>query len=149
MFVLSFNYNPCIHVFTLSGEKSRSLVTRVYGRRVKGAYFFCLDGHSNIVVSDELADRIRVFSPEGNFLHMIGQHISTPYGIGIPKSKRPFVYLVLITLESKYIVHNYCYFAFQFSSVIKCKTLLQLVFQEETNWLKSNLSGVIMNLAGL
>ena len=91
---------------------------------------------------------IKVFSQEGNFLHMIGQHIDTPYGIGIVKSKRSFV-LVLITLESKYFVHNYCYFAFLFSSMIKCKTLLQLVFQEETNCLKSNLSGVIVNLAGL
>ena len=87
MFVLRFNDNPCIHVFTLSGEKSRSLVTIGYGRQVKGANFFCLDGHSNIVVSDELADMIKVFSPEGNFLHMIGQHIGTPYGIGILKSK--------------------------------------------------------------
>ena len=88
IFVLSFNDNPCIHVFTLSREKSRSLVTRGYGRQVKGTYFFCLDGHSNIVVSDELADMIKVFSPEGNFLHMIGQHINTPYGIGILKSKK-------------------------------------------------------------
>ena len=88
MFVLSFNNNPCIHVFTLSGEKSRSLVTRGYGRQVKGGYFFCLDGHSIIVVSEELAERIKVFSPEGNFLHMKGQHICTPYGIGILKSKK-------------------------------------------------------------
>ena len=87
MFVLRFNDNPCIHVFTLSGEKSRSLVTIGYGKQVKGDNFFCLDGHSNIVVSDELADMIKVFSPEGNFLHMIGQHIGTPYGIGILKSK--------------------------------------------------------------
>ena len=85
--MLSFNDNPCIHVFTLSGEKSRSLVTIGYGRLVKGANSFCLDGHSNIVVSDELADRIKVFSPEGNFLHMIGQHIETPYCTGILKSK--------------------------------------------------------------
>ena len=31
---------------------------------------------------------IKVFSPEGNFLHMIRQHIETPYGIGILKSKK-------------------------------------------------------------
>ena len=74
-----------------------------------------------LFVSDELADRIRVFSPKGNLLHMIGQHIETPYGIGIPKSKKSFVYLVLITLESKYFVLNYCYFDFLFSSMIKCK----------------------------
>ena len=68
-----------------------------------------------------------MFSPEGNFPHMIRQHINTPYGIAILKSKISFVYLVLITLESKYFVHNYCYFAFLFSSMTKCQTLHQLV----------------------
>ena len=55
-FVLSSNDNPCIQVFTLSGEKSRSLVTNGYGRQVKGACFFCLDGYSNIVVSEECVE---------------------------------------------------------------------------------------------
>ena len=65
MFVLSFNDNSCIHVFTFSREKSRSFVTRGYGRLVKGAYFFCLDGHSDIVVSNELADRLKCFLLRG------------------------------------------------------------------------------------
>ena len=40
MFVLSLEDNPCIHVFTLSGEKSRSIVTRGgIGMQVSGAFF--------------------------------------------------------------------------------------------------------------
>ena len=90
MFVLSFVDNPCIHVFTLSGEKSRSLVTREgIGMQVTGAYFFCLDRLNNIVISDCSAHAIKVFSPARNLLHKIGQRrhqagmFNCPYGIAI------------------------------------------------------------------
>ncbi|KAI6654164.1 PEP-CTERM domain protein [Oopsacas minuta] len=74
MFVLSTNNNPCIHVFTLSGEKSRSLVTRgSSGMQIGKAYFFCLDERDNILISDCEANQIKVFSPEGDLLHTIGQ----------------------------------------------------------------------------
>ena len=90
MFVLSREDNPCIHVFTLSGEKSRSLVTRgEIGMQVKRAYFFCLDGHNNIVVSDTSANVIKIFSPKGDLLHKIGDkesqsaYFNSPHGIAI------------------------------------------------------------------
>ena len=90
MFVLSREDNPCIHVFTLSGEKSRSLVTRGgIGMQVARALFFCLDGRNNIVISDYLADAIKVFSPAGDLLHKIGQKgnqagmFTFPFGIAI------------------------------------------------------------------
>ena len=90
MFVLSYQDNPCIHVFTLSGEKSRSLVTRGgIGMQVSGAYFFCLDELNNIVISDSFADAIKVFSPAGELLHKIGQKghqagmFYKPFGIAI------------------------------------------------------------------
>ena len=69
IFVLSCEDNPCIHVFSLSGERSRSLVT---GGGVK-SMFFCLDGQNNIVISDCSAHNIKVFSPAGDLLHTIGQ----------------------------------------------------------------------------
>ena len=69
IFVSSCKDNPCIHVFSLSGEKSRSLVT---GGGVK-SMFFCLDGQNNIVISDCSAHNIKVFSPAGDLLHTIGQ----------------------------------------------------------------------------
>ncbi|KAI6649084.1 hypothetical protein LOD99_6805 [Oopsacas minuta] len=81
MFVLSWFDNLCIHVFTLSGEKSRSLVTRGRGMQVVIAYFFCLDGHNNIVISDWSAHQIKVFSPEGDLLHKIGH--TKPSGLSI------------------------------------------------------------------
>ena len=94
MFVLSCEDNPCIHVFSLSGEKSRSLVTRgEIGMQVEVAFFFCLDGHNNIVISDFSADNIKVFSPEGDLLHTIGQQgqqagmFIYPEGIAINNNK--------------------------------------------------------------
>ena len=94
IFVLSLEDNPCIHVFSLSGEKSRSLVTRGgIGMQVKGAYFFCLDGQNNIVISDYYAHNIKVFSPAGDLLHTIGQEgreagmFYYPTGIAINNNK--------------------------------------------------------------
>ncbi|KAI6658089.1 PEP-CTERM domain protein [Oopsacas minuta] len=98
MFVLSCEDNPCIHVFTLSGEKSRSLITGGIGigMQVEVAYFFCLDGHNNIIISNCWADSIKVFSPEGDLLHEIGQRgqrghkagmFDSPYGITIHNTK--------------------------------------------------------------
>lgn len=73
IFVLSISDNPCIHVFTLSGEKS-SLVTRGGdGMQVNITSFFCLDGHNNIIISDAMAGNIKVFSQEGKLLHTIGE----------------------------------------------------------------------------
>ena len=90
MFVLSPKDNPCVHVYTLSGEKSRSLVTRGdIGTQVRGAYFFCLDELNNIVISDRSAHDIKIFSPAGDLLHTIGQEgheagmFNEPYGIAI------------------------------------------------------------------
>ena len=94
MFVLSWEDNPCLHVFSLSGEKSRSLVTRGrIGMQVCRPFSFCLDGHNNIVISDCFADNIRVFSPEGDLLHTIGQQghqagmFTYPSGIAINNNK--------------------------------------------------------------
>ena len=94
IFVLGYRDNPCIHVFSLSGEKSRSLVTRgLIGMQVKGALFFCLDGHNNIVISDRSDHNIKVFSPEGDLLHTIAQQgqqagmFKYPAGIAINNNK--------------------------------------------------------------
>ena len=94
MFVLSCEDNPCMHVFSLSGEKSRSIVTvGSIETQVNTPYFFCLDGHSNIVISDCFAHNIKVFSPEGDLLHTIGQEgvqagmLYYPTGIAIINNK--------------------------------------------------------------
>ena len=109
IFVLGYRDNPCIHVFSLSGEKSRSLVTRGgIGMQVNRAYFFCLDGHNNIVISDWSAHNIKVFSPEGDLLHTIEQQgqqagmFKYPEGIAINNKK-----LICLSNNSNFCLQIY------------------------------------------
>ena len=74
VFVLSYSDNPCLHVFSQSGEKLRSLITRgIKGNeQVKKGYFFCFDKQQNILISDSEDYSIKVFSQEGALLHTLG-----------------------------------------------------------------------------
>ena len=113
MFVLSRGDNPCIHVYNLSGEKSRSLVTGGgIGMQVSGAFFFYLDRLNNIVISDNFADNIKIFSPEGDLLHTIGhegEELGTfyrPYGIAILNNTKLICLSQSPTMHCKYF-HNF------------------------------------------
>ena len=74
VFVLSCSDNPCLHVFSQSGEKLRSFITRGEqgNKQVKQGYFFCLDKQQNILISDYEDNSIKVFSQEGALLHTLG-----------------------------------------------------------------------------
>ena len=82
IFVLSYADNPCIHVFTLSGEKSRSILDS----GIEQAWFFCMDNDNNIVISDYFGCSIKVFSSRGHLLYSIGERRKTravPFGVTI------------------------------------------------------------------
>ena len=74
VFVLSSSDNPCLHVFSRSGEKLRSFITRGEqgNEQVKRGYFFCLDKQQNILISDYKDNSIKVFSQEGALLYTLG-----------------------------------------------------------------------------
>ena len=90
IFVLSYTDNPSIHVFTLSGEKSRSIPNN----GVEQAWFFCMDGHNNIVFSDYFDRSIKVFSPRGRLLYTIelksrkAGMLIHPFGVTINNNRR-------------------------------------------------------------
>ena len=90
MFVLGTEDSPCIHVFTLSGEKTLSIVTRFDGMQVKYALFFCLDGHNSILISDYLSHNIKVFSPAGDLLHTI-EEVYGPGDLKVNNNKLIYV----------------------------------------------------------
>ena len=58
------------------------------------AHFLCVDRHLNIIVSDYLADNLKVFSIEGHLLTTIGQegegpgNFDRPMGIDVDKEGR-------------------------------------------------------------
>ena len=90
VFVLSRRDNPCLHVFSQSGEKLRSLITRGTegNEQIKSGYSFCFDRQRNILISDLRDNRIKVFSQEGALLHRMGDtksedKIIRPRGIAV------------------------------------------------------------------
>ena len=87
LFVLTDD-SPCLHIFTLSGEFVRSIISRGFGvLQISFSFFFCLDGHNNIVISDYSVQKNKVFSPEGKLLHIIAG-IGSPQGIAILKQTK-------------------------------------------------------------
>ena len=73
MYVLSDVDSPCVHVFTHTGHKTRSLITCGRVMQIAQSYIFCLDTKKNLIISDFYADQIRIFSNEGDLLHTIGE----------------------------------------------------------------------------
>ena len=88
LYVLSAKDNPCLHVFSLTGEKIRSLITcdDSGNAQVQFCFSFCLDKKQNILMADVIAQNIKVFSPKGVLLHKLGRTQDAdktikPYGI--------------------------------------------------------------------
>ena len=73
IYILSYDDNPCVHVFSLAGDKLRSFITHGdTGMQVRIASFFCLDAEKNLIISDCWDHCIKVFSPNGTLIHTIG-----------------------------------------------------------------------------
>ena len=70
VYILSYQDSPCLHVFSLTGEKMRSLIKG--NAQVMQCSSFCFDKKQNILMSDYLAGNIKVFSQEGALLHTLG-----------------------------------------------------------------------------
>ena len=74
-------------------------------------FSFCLDPLNNFVICDFHGDSIRVFSPVGNLLHMIGRHqqrmFSMPHGVTITPNGR-----LVCLLNSEMCFLIFCLFAF-------------------------------------
>ena len=85
VYVLSCSDSRCVHVFSYSGEKIRSLITRGNGMQVEYALFFCLDASENLIISDRTDDQIKIFTKEGAFLHTFGEYDDDAGGFPAPK----------------------------------------------------------------
>ena len=108
VFVLSRRDNPCLHVFSQSGEKLRSLITRGTegNKQIKSGYSFCFDRQRNILISDFGDNRIKVFSQEGALLHTLGdtqagEKIIQPRGIAVTHDDK----VICASSGNKFILH--------------------------------------------
>ena len=72
MYVLSDIDSPCLHVFSHSGHKLRSLISRGDRMHVAIPIFFCLDADAGVIISDFCSDEINFFSNNGDLLHTLG-----------------------------------------------------------------------------
>ena len=111
VFVLSSSDNPCLHVFSQSGEKLRSFITRDRqgNKQVKLGYFFCFDKQQNILISDLVDDSIKVFSQEGALLHTLGhtqeeEKKITPRGIVVTNDNK----IICSSDDTKFGLHIFC-----------------------------------------
>ena len=68
VYIVSDQDSSCLHVFSLTGEKIRSLITS----DTRMCFSFCFDKKQNILMSDLVAGNIKVFSLEGALLHTLG-----------------------------------------------------------------------------
>ena len=89
VFVLSDTDSHCVHIFSLGGEKLRSLVTCGIGMQVTNPGSICLDDLGNIIISDLGTDQVKIISKEANSLYTIGKsghgvgELYYPYGIAL------------------------------------------------------------------
>ena len=108
MYVLSYADSPCLHVFSLTGEKISSLITRddKGNAQVRVCYSFCFDKKQNILMSDNRAGNIKVFSQEGALLHSLGDTQDRdksikPFGITLTDSNN----IICTSHETKFGLH--------------------------------------------
>ena len=109
LYILCPNNNPCLLVLTLEGDKLHCLITCGKGMDVLRPYFICLDPLNNFVISDYDSNSIRVFSPEGNHLHTLGEKhnpsvIKSPRAIDITPNGR----LVCVSFIGYYGLQIFC-----------------------------------------
>ena len=108
VYILSEQGSPCLHVFSLTGGKIRSLITRDYegNAQVMQCLSFCFDKKQNILMSDYLAGIIKVFSQEGALLHTLGDtqdrdKIIRPEGITLTDTKK----IICTSYGTNFILH--------------------------------------------
>ena len=103
MYVLC-NTSPCVLVLSHAGEITRSLVTRGEGMQVFHAFFFCLDAEQNLLISDNRAHDVKIFSKDGIHLHTVGQEghergmLHHPMGIALTKDMS----LVIVSYDKNF-----------------------------------------------
>ena len=108
LYVLSYHDSPCLHVFSLTGEKISSLITSdIWGNyQVRQCYSFCFDKKQNILMADYTAGNIKVFSQEGALLHSLGDtqdrdKTIKPYGITLTDSNN----IICTSPDTKFRLH--------------------------------------------
>ena len=89
--------SPCIQFYDYSHQLIRQIITRGEGNQVINPWYFCLDREFNILMTDQSADRVLIFSDRGQLLHKFGKRgegrgdLIFPTGIAVDREDRIIV----------------------------------------------------------
>ena len=89
--------SPCIQFYDYSHQLIRQIITRGEGNQVINPCYFCLDREFNILLTDQSADRVMIFSNRGQLLHKFGKRgegrgdLIFPTGIAVDREGRIIV----------------------------------------------------------
>ena len=96
--VVILDWSPnCIHFYSRSGDLLRSCVTQGKDGTVYDPVFFCLDVAGNILITDTNRHDVKILSPSGHLIHVIGKggygrgEFNYPYGICVSEPGIVFV----------------------------------------------------------
>ena len=87
----------CIHFYSRSGDLLRSCVTQGKDCTVCNPWSFCLDVAGNILIADTYRHDVKILSPSGHLIHVIGKEgegrgeFLCPYGICVSETGIVFV----------------------------------------------------------
>ena len=73
VYVLSQIDSPCVHIFTHTGLKTRSLITRGDGMQLHSPLSFCLNTKKCLFISDAADHKIKIFSNDAVLIHTLGE----------------------------------------------------------------------------
>ena len=89
--------SPCVQFYDYSHQLIRQIITRGEGNQVIKPCCFWLDRESNILMTDQSADRVLIFSDRGQLLHKFGKRgegrgdLISPTGIAVDREGRIIV----------------------------------------------------------
>ena len=64
--------NPCLHIFTLQEEALAHIVSHGPGRDLESSFFFTIDKSGCIIMGDHDKNCLKVFTPSGKLVRIIG-----------------------------------------------------------------------------
>ena len=101
--VLFYDCNYPIQTFSRDGNLTQVITSQ---DQLINAYYLCVDRHLNIIVSDFIANNLRVFSMEGHLVTTIGQEgegpgkFDFPTGIDVDKEGR----IVVVDIKQSHVL---------------------------------------------
>ena len=112
IYVLSDVDSLCVHVFSYTREKIRSLITGGdFGKQVIRPRCFSIDTEENLIICDGNTHQLKIFSNEGTLLHKIGNRgngvgeLKYPKGITLINNGK----IAVVSRNNNYILQIFCY----------------------------------------